>query len=191
MQWHIFAMRLSFGILELNTFFWKIQLFPQLKAKISLLTATRTESTSYFPFFLWRGHLLRLRCSMIEHVSGQAWSSVTTANSSSYQLMEGSFGWLMPLKELSCIHLGWACCLGYLLETWFSALGAGALWLWDGCGHTLYYIFSCFVPQGYNNSKAVTLEASFTPDSQFIMIGKIIPLGKNFSALKLGVLHRT
>ncbi|MEE6523027.1 hypothetical protein FKM82_021742 [Ascaphus truei] len=25
---------------------------------------------------------------------------------------------------------------------------------------------------GYNNSKAVTLEASFTPDSQFIMIGK-------------------
>lgn len=45
------------------------------------------------------------------------------------------------------------------------------------------------MPQGYNNSKAVTLEASFTPDSQFIMIGKII-LGKNFSALKLGVLCR-
>lgn len=31
-----------------------------------------------------------------------------------------------------------------------------------------------FVPQGYNNSKAVTLEASFTPDSQFIMIGKTL-----------------
>lgn len=27
-------------------------------------------------------------------------------------------------------------------------------------------------PQGYNNSKGVTLEASFTPDSQFVMIGK-------------------
>ena len=27
--------------------------------------------------------------------------------------------------------------------------------------------------QGYANSKAVTLEASFTPDSQFIMIGKL------------------
>lgn len=26
--------------------------------------------------------------------------------------------------------------------------------------------------QGYNNSKGVTLEASFTPDSQFVMIGK-------------------
>lgn len=31
----------------------------------------------------------------------------------------------------------------------------------------------CFIyPQGYNNSKGVTLEASFTPDSQFVMIGK-------------------
>jgi hypothetical protein len=29
-----------------------------------------------------------------------------------------------------------------------------------------------FVSQGYNNSKGVALEASFTPDSQFIMIGK-------------------
>lgn len=29
-----------------------------------------------------------------------------------------------------------------------------------------------FIPQGYNNSKGVTLEASFTPDSQFVMIGK-------------------
>lgn len=29
-----------------------------------------------------------------------------------------------------------------------------------------------FHPQGYNNSKGVTLEASFTPDSQFVMIGK-------------------
>lgn len=47
-----------------------------------------------------------------------------------------------------------------------------------------------FVPQGYNNSKAVTLEASFTPDSQFIMIGKIILPGQNFSALKSGVLCR-
>lgn len=27
--------------------------------------------------------------------------------------------------------------------------------------------------QGYNNSKGVTLEASFTPDSQFVMIGKL------------------
>lgn len=27
--------------------------------------------------------------------------------------------------------------------------------------------------QGYANSKAVTLEASFTPDSQFIMIGEL------------------
>ncbi|KAH1167793.1 hypothetical protein KIL84_003276 [Mauremys mutica] len=50
---------------------------------------------------------------------------------------------------------------------------------------------------GYNNSKAVTLEASFTPDSQFIMIGKIslppcslplwVLLQGNFSAVKLGI----
>ena len=31
------------------------------------------------------------------------------------------------------------------------------------------------VSQGYNNSKGVALEASFTPDSQFIMIGKSSP----------------
>lgn len=30
-----------------------------------------------------------------------------------------------------------------------------------------------FYLQGYNNSKCVTLEASFTPDSQFVMIGKL------------------
>lgn len=30
--------------------------------------------------------------------------------------------------------------------------------------------------QGYNNSKGVTLEASFTPDSQFVMIGKSVIL---------------
>lgn len=34
------------------------------------------------------------------------------------------------------------------------------------------HCFSFFFPQGYNNSKGVTLEASFTPDSQFVMIGK-------------------
>lgn len=32
--------------------------------------------------------------------------------------------------------------------------------------------FYCSALQGYNNSKAVVLEASFTPDSQFVMIGK-------------------
>lgn len=30
--------------------------------------------------------------------------------------------------------------------------------------------------QGYNNSKGVILEASFTPDSQFAMIGKSTPM---------------
>lgn len=34
------------------------------------------------------------------------------------------------------------------------------------------FLFFVFNPQGYNNSKGVTLEASFTPDSQFVMIGK-------------------
>lgn len=35
---------------------------------------------------------------------------------------------------------------------------------------TVFWAF--FSAQGYNNSKGVTLEASFTPDSQFVMIGK-------------------
>lgn len=33
-------------------------------------------------------------------------------------------------------------------------------------------VFYCSALQGYNNSKGVVLEASFTPDSQFVMIGK-------------------
>ena len=116
MRWHVFAMMFSSGILGLKVFFWKIlNIFLLVKSRL-FLAAMHRESTSYFQFFLWRDHLLHLRCSMIEHVSGQAWSSVTMANSSSYQLMEGSFDWLMPLKELSCIHLGWACCLCYCLK---------------------------------------------------------------------------
>lgn len=40
-----------------------------------------------------------------------------------------------------------------------------------------------FYPQGYNNSKSVTLEASFTPDSQFVMIGKSKSLSHVFSSV--------
>lgn len=36
----------------------------------------------------------------------------------------------------------------------------------------LKMFWNTFSSQGYNNSKGVTLEASFTPDSQFVMIGK-------------------
>lgn len=37
--------------------------------------------------------------------------------------------------------------------------------------HNILLLFFFYL-QGYNNSKGVTLEASFTPDSQFVMIGK-------------------
>ncbi|PKU28170.1 wd repeat-containing protein hypothetical protein [Limosa lapponica baueri] len=40
---------------------------------------------------------------------------------------------------------------------------------------------------GYNNSKAVTLEASFTPDSQFIMIGCAHMLPQSVSGLYFGL----
>ncbi|MCJ8729552.1 hypothetical protein PDJAM_G00107790 [Pangasius djambal] len=36
------------------------------------------------------------------------------------------------------------------------------------CSQTAFY---CSALQGYNNSKGVVLEASFTPDSQFVMMG--------------------
>lgn len=60
----------------------------------------------------------------------------------------------------------------------------------------LVFLCSCFYPwpynenqsllfQGYANSKAVTLEASFTPDSQFIMIGELI----SFSSLFLCTMY--
>lgn len=103
-----------------DTFLWylktkdfllkNLKLFPGLKLKAALTSSRMYRIYIIFPFFfwLWRGHLLRLRCSMTERVSGQAWSSVTMANSSSYRPMEGSFAWLMPLKELFCIRLGWA-----------------------------------------------------------------------------------
>ena len=55
-----------------------------------------------------RGHLRRLRCSMIGLVSGQDLNSAMMANSSSSPPMAASSVWSMHSREWWCIRLGWA-----------------------------------------------------------------------------------
>lgn len=87
----------------------------------------------------------------------------------SFVVREESWNILPGIKlvfEFQKLNLFWSIC-----KSWkHNQLMAGCLCV-------------CFVfMQGYNNSKGVTLEASFTPDSQFVMIGKkIFSFGSDFA----------